>query len=227
MIALAAALLALAACETPVVGDEAATGGSGGGGSVVGDDPVTCELWPTVTPPEDFDAVCDPTGLGADLLGDEATMFGLINADRAEHAAEANYAAPLGYDCVVAQVARLHSYEMCKAGELEHVLDGQDHGDRLAESLGWQLGDEYVASAENLSWFPDLVEAEDDFVENEPPCDPVAGGHRLNILDRDLRFVGVGQCHCVGDPWGNFYLTQLFVTYEASHLSRGNPYCGW
>ncbi len=230
MVALVA-LVALAGvgCETPVVGDGAASGGgdTAGGSSadqVVGDDPLTCDLWPTVTPPADFEAVC---GASDELLSDEAVMFGLVNADRVEHAAEANNAAPLAYDCVVAQVARLHSYEMCKLGELEHVLDGADHGDRLAEHLGWQLGDEYVASAENISWFPDLVDAEDDFVENEPPCDSVVGGHRLNILDRDLRFLGVGQCHCAGDPWGNFYLTQLFVTYDEAHLSSGNPYCGW
>ncbi len=154
-------------------------------------------------------------------------MWEMINADRAEHAAEANHAAPLDYDCVVAQVARLHAYQMCVTGEFEHVIAGRDPGGRLSDYLDWQLGDELSAWAENITWHYDLQQAEDDFVEGEPPCDAEAGGHRLSILDRDLTHVGVGYCRCTGDSSGNFYAVQDFTTYDPRDVSTGNPYCGW
>ena len=220
-IVLSLALLVVA-CDVPVVADDAA---QVAGIVAPGGEPTACELWPTLSPPEDFDATCRPAG--EDLLALEGAMFAMINADRAEHAAEANGAAPLEYDCMVAQVARLHSYEMCQQAALEHVLDGRDLVGRLADRLEWQIGEEYVLSAENISWYPDLQAAEDAFVEEEPPCDAEVGGHRLNILDRDLRYVGVGHCQCAGDPFGNFYLTQDFVTYSSAHVSGTNPYCGF
>lgn len=184
-----------------------------------------CELWPTLEPPADFDAVCSP--MGEPLLGHEAAMWSMINADRADHRTEANQAAPIGYDCVVAQVARLHAYDMCVSGVFAHVLDGRDPGDRLSDHLDWQLGDELASWAENISWHYSLQQAEDDFVEGEPPCDQELGGHRLTILNRDLTHVGVGFCRCALEDTGNFYLVQDFTTYDEEDMAGGNPYCGW
>ena len=130
-------------------------------------------------------------------------------------------------DCTVAEVARLHSYQMCVREELEHVLDGRNLGGRLKDWLGWDLGADYATFGENITWWDDLVDAEVAFVEEEPPCDAVDGGHRLNILDRDFRYLGVGYCHCTPDPYGNFYLTQAFITYDPAQVFGSNPYCGW
>ncbi|MBD88895.1 MAG: hypothetical protein CL940_00970 [Deltaproteobacteria bacterium] len=193
-------------------------------------DPGTCGLWTTVTPPEDFDAIC--RGGGEDLQALELSMWEMVNADRAEHNEEANGAAPVGYDCAVAEVARIHSYDQCKAAQLAHELNGKTPGDRLEHYLQLSFGADFFTYGENVAWYPDLQlqAAEDGFVEEEPPCDLVAGGHRLNILSDDFEAIGVGYCACAGDP--NFYVTQNFITFDPGFAVPGNAYCdanfpGW
>lgn len=189
--------------------------------------PPACALWGEgeLAEPADFAAVCNPEGI--DLQTVEGQMHALINADRVQHATEANGAAPVEFDCEVAQVARRHAYEMCKAADLSHRIGGLSGQDRLAAWAGLELGDEIALWAENITWHFDLLEAERDFVENEPACSQTAGGHRLNILNRDLTHVGVGYCDCAGDEFGNFYLTQLFVTYDRAQVTGSNPFCGF
>ena len=152
-------------------------------------------------------------------------MVDMINADRLEHADEANQAEPVGLECAVSDVARLHSYEMCRTGEFEHVLGGRSARDRIEDGLGWELGEEYTTVGENIAYSSKLQRAEDAFVEEEPPCDEVDGGHRLNILNRDFRYVGLGYCQCAGDEYDNFYLTQNFVTFDPELVQGDNPYC--
>ena len=127
--------------------------------------------------------------------------------------------------CAVAEVARVHSYDQCKAAELAHELHGQGPGDRLAHYLQLSFGTDFFTYGENVAWYPDgqVQQAEDGFVESEPPCDWEEGGHRLNILNDDFAAVGIGYCACAGDA--NFYVTQNFITFEPLTLPPGNPYC--
>jgi uncharacterized protein YkwD len=163
----------------------------------------------------------DPQTL-ADL---EASAVELINEDRLEHAEEANDAAPVTLDCAISDVARLHSYRMCVVDDLEHVLDGVTPRGRVEQAYQWALGDDFSAFGENIAYHPDLVSAEDAFVEKEPPCDRVDGGHRLNILDRDFSHVGIGLCFCTLDEYDNLYLTQDFITFDQDLVTGENPYC--
>lgn len=152
-------------------------------------------------------------------------MWHMINADRVEHAEEANGAPPLAFDCSVAEVARLHSYAQCVVGEMTHVLDGFGPSDRIRQGLGLRLGYDYATVGENVAWGWDVQGTEDAFVELEPPCDADLGGHRLNILNRDYRYVGVGFCACTLDETGNFYVTQNFITFDPAQVTGSNPYC--
>lgn len=221
----------LAACDSSSGSSSSTPGFSATPGAyVVTDDPLTCELWRTVTPPDDFDAVCRAGG--EDLHALELSMWEMVNADRLEHNEEANGAAPVAYDCAVAEVARVHSYDQCKAAQLAHELHGKSPGDRLEHYLQMSFGGDFFTYGENVAWYPDLQlqEAEDGFVEEEPPCDLVAGGHRLNILSDDFEAIGVGYCACAGDP--NFYVTQNFITFDPGFATPGNDYCdanfpGW
>ena len=187
------------------------------------DDPATCELWRSITAPSDFDEVC--RGGGEDLHALELSMWEMVNADRVEHNEEANGAAPVAYDCAVAEVARVHSYDQCKADQLAHELHGKSPGDRLEHYLQMSFGAEFFTYGENVAWYPNLQlqQAEDGFVEEEPPCDHEDGGHRLNILSEDFEAVGVGYCACAGDE--NFYVTQNFITFDPSFAVPGNAYC--
>ena len=185
---------------------------------------AACEPWSWLAEPPDFREICgDPTEAGLDLV--EASMVDLINADRLEHAEEANQAAPVALDCAISDVARMHSYRMCITDTLAHKLDGATPQDRVESAYLWSLGDDYALLGENIAYHPDLVSAEDAFVEEEPPCDQVAGGHRLNILDRDFSHVGIGVCLCVNDPYENLYVTQNFITFDGDLVTGHNPYC--
>jgi uncharacterized protein YkwD len=213
-------LLGVSACsEAPA--DDALSGTPGP--YVPTSDPTACELWRSVTPPADFDGICRPTGEDLSVL--ERSMWDMINADRVEHAEEANFAAPLTYDCAVAEVARMHSYDQCKSGTLAHELHGRGPGDRLEQYLQIAFGGDFWAYAENVAWYPNLQlqEAEDGFVESEPPCDWELGGHRLNILSEDFEATGVGYCACAGEP--NFYVTQNFITFDVNFPTPGHAFC--
>ncbi|MEC9070838.1 MAG: CAP domain-containing protein, partial [Myxococcota bacterium] len=183
-----------------------------------------CVPWTYIAAPADFEERCNPEG-AFDIAALEASMVAMINADRVEHAEEANQAEPVGLECAISEVARLHSYEMCRTGEFEHVLGGRNARARIEDGLGWELGDDYTTVGENIAYSFDLQRAEDAFVEEEPPCDEVLGGHRLNILNRNFRYVGLGYCQCAGDEYDNFYITQNFVTYDPDLVTDGNPYC--
>ena len=186
--------------------------------------PTACGLFAHVEAPEDFAAVCNPDDI--DLVALEAQAVALVNADRAAHPDESNGAEPVAISCAVADVARLHSYTMCKRQQLAHTFDGEDLGGRLARWLGWQAGADYFMWGENIAQSWSIEAAEHDFVDNEPPCDPVAGGHRLNILNRDFDHVGIGICLCaLQSSAANLWLTQDFVTLDRDHVTGTNPYC--
>lgn len=188
------------------------------------DEGPSCPLWSHMEPPSDFQQVCNPNGL--DIRAKELEMVELINADRRQHSEEANGAEPVSYQCAVAEVARRHSYDLCKERDLAHELFGEGPGDRIAEDLGWTLGQDYAIFGENIAWNQTLEAAETAFVEEEPPCDPEAGGHRLNVLNDSFRFVGVGFCDCaVEDAPSDLVVTQDFVTFDQDEVKPGNPYC--
>lgn len=218
----AALVLGLVGCEDS--GGGASPGFSALGGPYVStEDPASCVLWRSVTPPDDFDQVC--RGGGEDLHALELSMWEMVNADRLEHQDEANGAPPVTYDCAVAEVARVHSYDQCKAAQLAHVLHEKTPGDRLEHYLQMSFGGDFFTYGENVAWYPDLQlqAAEDGFVESEPPCDVELGGHRLNILSDDFEAIGVGYCGCTGDA--NFYVTQNFITFDPTFAVPGNAYC--
>ena len=200
-------MVAFAACDqdqAPPLADPVVSNETDGG------------FWAQAVPPGDFEAVCNPDGV--DIAAIELEMWELMNADRVQHAEEANGAAPLVYDTRLAAAARWHSYTMCIRGELAHVIDGEDFADRFLRHVGLEIGKDYFYGAENIAWNYSVVGAEEAFVEGEPPCDRELGGHRLNILNRNLTHTGVGYCDCRDDAYGNFYITQNFATFDASKL---------
>jgi uncharacterized protein YkwD len=200
------------------------------------------ELWTTVTPPGDFDSMCNM--VARDLLDLEQQMFAMINADRAEHSEEANEAAPLQYDCEVAEVARIHSYDMCIYSLLYQTFEGGLTPEEIADNpigryeryLGLTFDNEFFWLGENVAFSDNLQLAEDHFVENETPCDYVNGSNRLNILDYNFSHVGIGLCDCemppgnssVYDATDYLYITQDFITFERDFIKTDkNPYCSF
>ncbi|RFU23537.1 CAP domain-containing protein [Geodermatophilus marinus] len=116
-------------------------------------------------------------------------MLTLVNAARAEAGCGA-----LAADEGLAAVARAHSADMRDRDYFSHTdPDGLDPFDR-AETAGID-----TARAENIAYGqPDAQAVVTAWLGSE--------GHRANILDCDLRTMGVGVAEGPGGPWW----TQLF-----------------
>mgnify|MGYP001237166594 CR=1 FL=1 len=172
------------------------------GAYVATTDPGTCGLWTTVTPPEDFDAIC--RGGGEDLQALELSMWEMVNADRVEHNEEANGAAPVGYDCAVAEVARIHSYDQCKAAQLAHELNGKTPGDRLEHYLQLSFGADFFTYGENVAWYPDH------YVQSTL-C------HPMELLAAMIRDRGYGSSR-IGVELENYYFSAKAFLQLQTHL---------
>jgi uncharacterized protein YkwD len=126
---------------------------------------------------------------GARAPGVEAQVIALVNAVRLDAGC-----APLVHDEGLAEVARAHSADMRDRDFFDHEnLAGLDPFER-AEAAGLTN-----ARAENIAYGqPDPAAVMDDWMESR--------GHRANILDCELRTLGVGVAEGPGGPWW----TQLY-----------------
>jgi uncharacterized protein YkwD len=128
-----------------------------------------------------------------ELSDDEKKLLELINKER-----EKAKLPTLETSRVLFQLARDHSANMVKKGEMNHVLDGKGPAERAKDA-----GYEYLKIAENI--------AQGEEVKLE---DVVKGWmesklHRENILNKDLTETGIGIKRT---DKGEVYYTQVFGT---------------
>jgi uncharacterized protein YkwD len=123
---------------------------------------------------------------------EEQALVDLTNQARARQKLS-----PLKANAVLAAVARAHSANMARKGELSHDLDGKAPKDRVQAA-----GYDYAAVGENVA-----------FAENGDPKEIFEGwmssaGHRTNILREQYQEIGVGVA---SNAKGETYYTQVFA----------------
>lgn len=122
----------------------------------------------------------------------ERTVFDLVNIERDKAGLEA-----LEWDDELAAVARAHSEDMVSRGFFDHTdPDGLSPFDRMRNA-----GIDYTAAAENIAAGASTAEAVMQMWMN-------SDGHRANILDPDMKKIGVGAAQ--GGEYG-IYWTQCFT----------------
>ena len=123
----------------------------------------------------------------------EKRVFDLVNDERAKYGLSA-----LTWADDLASIARAHSQDMIRRSFFDHTNpDGRSPFDRLKNA-----GIRYRYAAENIAYGQKSPEAVMNAWMN-------SSGHRRNILNANLREIGVGA---VSSSGGTIYWTQLFVT---------------
>jgi uncharacterized protein YkwD len=127
------------------------------------------------------------------LSEDEKTLLELTTKERAREKLP-----PLLADPTLCKVARAHSANMAKKGDIGHVLDGKNPADRVQDA-----GYDYAKVGENIGVSEKGAPVEDAVKGwmDSPP-------HRQNILHPRFREIGVG---IVRDDKGDIYYTQVFA----------------
>ncbi len=127
------------------------------------------------------------------MTAEEKVLLDLTNAERAKEKLP-----PLSPNPLLFKVARLHSANMAKKGEMNHVLDGKGPGDRTLAG-----GYDYAKVAENLavSDGAPLKEIVENWMNSKV--------HRDNILRGNLEEIGMGMAR---NDKGEIYYTQVFAT---------------
>jgi uncharacterized protein YkwD len=150
---------------------------------------ATTEETVPVPPVPQAEAAQAPAAAAPADAGVEGQVLALVNAARAQAGCN-----PLAADAGLAAVARAHSADMRDRDFFDHVNpDGLDSFDRT-ERAGLTN-----ARAENIAYGqPDAAAVMADWMTSR--------GHRANILDCELRTLGVGVAQGSGGPWW----TQLF-----------------
>lgn len=136
----------------------------------------------------------ETTGETADdtIAAFKREVFELVNAERA-----ANGLSALTYSDELDQVAQAHSEDMAANSYLSHTnLDGLSPFDRMAAA-----GISYYTAAENIAAGQRTPEAVMESWMNSE-------GHRANILNPDLKQIGIGVAY--GGDYG-IYWTQCFT----------------
>jgi uncharacterized protein YkwD len=128
-----------------------------------------------------------------EMTADEKQLLEMTNAERAKEKLP-----PLKPNPVLTKIARAHSANMAKKGEMKHVLDGKTPAQRTADG-----GYDYARVAENIA-----------VSENAELKDVMEGWmnsktHRENILRTGLEEIGLGLAR---NDKGEVYYTQLFGT---------------
>jgi uncharacterized protein YkwD len=127
------------------------------------------------------------------LTADEKTIFDLTNKARAD-----NKLPPLTLNVVLTKVARAHSANMAKKGEMNHVLDGKKPAERIKDAgYDYSWAGENIAMGENVS----VQKIFDEWMKSQ--------GHRENILRKEYRELGVGIARADD---GKVYYSQEFGT---------------
>jgi uncharacterized protein YkwD len=186
-----------AKAPAPAAGTGAASASSGGGASSAKPSTVTETRASTASKPSTPSAPSAParpsatagTTPPAPSGGLEGQVLALVNAERA-----AAGCAALAPDAQLAAVARAHSEDMRDRGFFDHV-----NPDRIGPFDRARQAGLSHARAENIAQG-----------QSSPAAVMAAwmgsDGHRANILDCDLRTLGVGVASGSGGPWW----TQLF-----------------
>ena len=127
-----------------------------------------------------------------EMSEEEKTLLELTNKERAKEKLP-----PLEANPLLFKIARAHSANMAKKGEMSHVLDGKGPAERTKDA-----GYDYLNLAENVA------EA-----ENTPLADVMKGWmeskiHRENILNGEVTETGLGIART---EKGVYYYTQVFA----------------
>jgi uncharacterized protein YkwD len=127
------------------------------------------------------------------MTDNEKALLDLTNAERAKEKLP-----PLAANPVLFRIARQHSANMAKKGELNHVLDGKSMADRTRAG-----GYDYTQLAENISVSDSVVPKEivAKWMKSEV--------YRDNILRSGFEEIGMGIAR---NDKGEIYYTQLFAT---------------
>jgi uncharacterized protein YkwD len=126
-----------------------------------------------------------------EMSEEEKTLLELTNKERAKEKLP-----PLEANPLLFKLARAHSANMAKKGEMNHVLDGKGPSERAKDA-----GYDYLNLAENVAT-----------AENTPLADVMKGWmeskiHRDNILGKEVTEIGLGV---VRTEKGEYYFTQVF-----------------
>jgi uncharacterized protein YkwD len=126
------------------------------------------------------------------LSDEEKTLMDLVNAERAKEKLEALTPNP-----VLFRVARAHSANMARKGEMKHELDGKTPAQRVDDA-----GYDYRHMGENIAMSDGEVALEkivQGWMDSK--------GHRENILDPRNVETGLGVAR---NDKGEIYFTQVF-----------------
>jgi uncharacterized protein YkwD len=127
------------------------------------------------------------------LSNDEKTILELTNKARAE-----KNLPPLTVNPMLTAVARAHSANMAKKGEMNHVLDGKNPADRVKDAgYRYSWTGENIAMGENVT-VPDIFGG---WMKSK--------AHRDNILKPEYQEIGIGIAR---NDKGEVYYTQEFGT---------------
>jgi hypothetical protein len=140
----------------------------------------------------------------------------MLNAQRAAHGLPA-----LGASPALVSAARRHNLAMARANVLSHQLPGEPSlGARIT-----QAGVPWRSIAENVGWTTNRTTAGANSLQlamynEKPPND----GHRLNILSKSVRFVGIDVL--IDARTGKLWLTEDFADARGplpASLAGHNP----
>jgi uncharacterized protein YkwD len=126
------------------------------------------------------------------MTADEKKILEMTNAERAKEKLP-----PLDPNPTLFKIARQHSVNMAKKGEMTHVLDGKGPVQRVEEG-----GYDYARVAENVAWSDGLplTAIMKSWMESKH--------HRENILKTGIEEIGIG----IARNGKDIYYTQLFGT---------------
>jgi len=168
-------------------------GDDGHGPGVLANFPLYCG----VEPPARIAITRNEVTRRQDAAEAERELFVLVNRDRAAAGLPA-----LARDARLQEVARGHSREMARTGEVVHVSDKT--GGAVDRIRAAQVSPAPRTLAENVGRAFSTVEVENGFMGSP--------GHRANILNSDVTHVGIGVA--VGQAEGGvvpLFFTQLFA----------------
>lgn len=130
-----------------------------------------------------------------ELSEDERTLVELTNKEREKHKLPA-----FKSNRILMEVARAHSANMAKQGEMNHELDGKNPAQRVKEAAyDYSWTGENIAAGERWS-LAGVVEA---WMNSEH--------HRENILKEKYEEIGIGVVRASD---GKTYYTQVFGTHK-------------
>lgn len=129
---------------------------------------------------KDISATAPTQALGSSGTADQEAFLKLINDFRAE-----NGLAPVALNDQLNQTAQDYSQALDESGQFTHELNGSQFGDRIKEH-GYNLG----TGTENIAKGQQSVEEAFQSWVDSP-------GHRANLLNPDIKEIGLGEANHV------------------------------